>query len=86
MAANLLAFNFVLYDVLAGGASCRCTDNQGKTLARPAPPGRPAAGKRRGDAPGFGESASELVLYEVRDRTAVLTPNRPDRRNALDKR
>jgi hypothetical protein len=33
-AANLLAFNFVLYDVLAGGASQSLrTDTQGKTLA-----------------------------------------------------
>lgn len=33
-AANLLAFNFVLYDVLAGGASRSLrSDNQGKTLA-----------------------------------------------------
>ena len=33
-AANLLALNFVLYDVLAGGASRSLrTDNQGKTLA-----------------------------------------------------
>jgi hypothetical protein len=31
---NLLAFNFVLYDVLAGGASRSLrADNQGKTLA-----------------------------------------------------
>ena len=33
-AANLLAFNFVLHDVLAGGASRSLrTDTQGKTLA-----------------------------------------------------
>ncbi len=33
-AANLLGFNFVLYDVLAGGASRSLrTDTQGKTLA-----------------------------------------------------
>jgi|SRR5947209_8222437 len=33
-AANLLAFNFVLYDVLAGGASQSLRiDTQGKTLA-----------------------------------------------------
>jgi hypothetical protein len=33
-ADNLLALNFVLYDVLAGGASRSLrTDNQGKTLA-----------------------------------------------------
>src|SRR5437660_4368549 len=33
-AANLLALNFVLYDVLAGGASRSLrSDNQGKTLA-----------------------------------------------------
>src|SRR5438874_4056324 len=33
-AANLLALNFVLYDVLAGGASRSLrTDTQGKTLA-----------------------------------------------------
>jgi hypothetical protein len=33
-AANLLAFNFVLHDVLAGGASQSLrTDTQGKTLA-----------------------------------------------------
>jgi hypothetical protein len=33
-AANLLAFNFVLYDVLAGGASRSLrADTQGKTLA-----------------------------------------------------
>ena len=33
-ALNLLALNFVLYDVLAGGASRSLrTDNQGKTLA-----------------------------------------------------
>ena len=33
-AANLRAFNFVLYDVLAGGASQSLrTDTQGKTLA-----------------------------------------------------
>jgi hypothetical protein len=33
-APNLLALNFVLYDVLAGGASRSLrTDNQGKTLA-----------------------------------------------------
>ena len=33
-AANLLAFNFVLYDVLGGGASGSLrTDTQGKTLA-----------------------------------------------------
>jgi hypothetical protein len=33
-AANLLAFNFVLYDVLAGGASRSLrSDSQGKTLA-----------------------------------------------------
>jgi hypothetical protein len=33
-AANLLAFNFVLYDVLGGGASQSLrVDNQGKTLA-----------------------------------------------------
>jgi hypothetical protein len=33
-AANLLALNFMLYDVLAGGASRSLrTDNQGKTLA-----------------------------------------------------
>jgi hypothetical protein len=33
-AANLLAFNFVLYDVLGGGASRSLrVDNQGKTLA-----------------------------------------------------
>jgi hypothetical protein len=33
-AANLLALNFVLYDVLGGGASrSPRTDNQGKTLA-----------------------------------------------------
>ena len=33
-AANLQAFNFVLYDVLAGGASRSLrTDTQGKTLA-----------------------------------------------------
>jgi hypothetical protein len=33
-AANLLAFNFLLYDVLAGGASRSLrTDTQGKTLA-----------------------------------------------------
>jgi hypothetical protein len=33
-AANLLAFNFVLYDVLAGGASRSLrVDTQGKTLA-----------------------------------------------------
>ena len=33
-AANLLAFNFVLYDVLAGGASRSLrSDTQGKTLA-----------------------------------------------------
>lgn len=28
---------------------------------------------------------NDLVLYEVRDRTAVLTLNRPDRRNALSR-
>ena len=28
---------------------------------------------------------SELVLYEVRERAAVLTLNRPDRRNALSR-
>ncbi len=33
-AANLLAFNFMLYDVLAGGASRSLrSDNQGKTFA-----------------------------------------------------
>lgn len=33
-AANLLAFNFMLYDVLAGGASRSLrSDSQGKTLA-----------------------------------------------------
>jgi hypothetical protein len=33
-AANLLAFNFMLYDALAGGASQSLrTDTQGKTLA-----------------------------------------------------
>jgi len=33
-AGNLLAFNFMLYDVLAGGASRSLrSDNQGKTLA-----------------------------------------------------
>jgi hypothetical protein len=33
-APNLLALNFVLYDVLAGGASCSLRiDTQGKTLA-----------------------------------------------------
>jgi hypothetical protein len=33
-AANVLALNFVLYDVLAGGASLSLrTDSQGKTLA-----------------------------------------------------
>jgi hypothetical protein len=33
-AANVLAVNFVLYDVLAGGASCSLrADTQGKTLA-----------------------------------------------------
>jgi hypothetical protein len=33
-ARNLLAFNFMLYDVLAGGASRSLrSDNQGKTLA-----------------------------------------------------
>ena len=33
-APNLLALNFVLYDVLAGGASCSLrADTQGKTLA-----------------------------------------------------
>lgn len=33
-AENLLAFNFMLYDVLAGGASRSLrSDNQGKTLA-----------------------------------------------------
>src|SRR5262245_16473402 len=34
-AANVMALNFVLYDVLAGGASRSArSDNQGKTLAR----------------------------------------------------
>jgi len=33
-AANVKAFNFMLYDVLAGGASCSLrSDTQGKTLA-----------------------------------------------------
>jgi hypothetical protein len=33
-AKNLLALNFMLYDVLAGGASCSLrSDTQGKTLA-----------------------------------------------------
>ena len=88
-AANLLGLNFVLYDVLAGGASRSLrTDTQGKTWPSPCcecplPPGK----LRRHDAAAAGGNrmTTHLVLYEVRPPAAVLTLNRPDRRNALSR-
>ena len=70
-AENLLALNFVLYDVLAGGASRSLrTDTQGKTLAvallrmvvewedRPTPPAPLPEGK--GEEEGIGLSPPSL--------------------------
>ena len=89
-APNLLALNFMLYDILAGGASRSLrTDTQGKTLAlallrmqspRPENLGASVAPRRGGDG-----MSGELVLYEVQTPAAILTLNRPERRNALSR-
>ena len=89
-APNLLALNFVLYDVLAGGASRSLrTDTQGKTLALALlqmPIDRPDELRRHAAPDLRRRTMSEpLVLYELRPPAAVLTLNRPDRRNALSR-
>ena len=87
-AANLLAVNFVLCDVLAGGASRSLRiDTQGKTLALAL-----SADAHRG-AGGLCEHAADkeyimsepLVLYTARPPAVVVTLNRPDKRNALSR-
>ena len=88
-APNLLALNFVLFDVLAGGASQSLRiDTQGKTLALALlqmpierPPGYTAMlrGFQRGNL------MADLVLYEARPTAVVITLNRPDKRNALSR-
>ena len=91
-ASNVRGLNFVLYDALAGGASRSLrTDTQGKafavTLLRD---GVRRAGGPRGHAPslslvGLAFMTADPVLYARRGSAAVVTLNRPDRRNALNR-
>lgn len=86
-AANVLGLNFVLYDVLAGGASRSLrSDSQGKTLGLALL--RLELDLSVADALPMRRSAaimSDLVQVEYYGRTAILTLNRPARRNALSR-
>ena len=84
---RLHAFNFVIEHALAGGASRSLRlDTQGKALGHD--PARDDPGRRPERSPSSRPGANEpmstrLLIREDRGPVAILTLNRPDRRNAL---